>query len=111
MNVSPNHPEDYTDSIEGGPAELRGRVKSIVEPQLMTLPEKLVILSQEEEEETEESSDEILEHSGMMGTFPKGSHAVSLQRGHKGFGFTLEEKKVHICNKLLISLITIDNFY
>ena len=85
-------------------AELRGRVKSIVEPHFRA-PEKLVILYEkqgeqefiEEEAEEEDNRVKIYEVGGMdspLDDFPKGSRVLSLQRGNRGFGFNAESRKV-----------------
>ena len=87
------------------PGELRGRVKSIVAPNMIILPEKLTILTHDEpleengdetrgEEEEEREYEEYDLERWVKENFPEGSNLLSLQRSHRGFGFTLKEKKV-----------------
>ena len=81
------------------PGGLRGRVKSIVAANMMILPEKLTIIAQaadqgQGEEEREDDYDDYDFEKWVKENFPEGSNLISLQRSHRGFGFTLKEKKV-----------------
>ncbi len=72
-------------------AELRGRVKSVVEPHIVA-PEKLVILF-------EKSGDSIKEDwcdggGALDDNIGSNIRTLCLQRGNRGFGFTTEIKRV-----------------
>lgn len=93
------------------PGGLRGRVKSIVAANMMVLPEKLTIVAAQaadqgqREEEREDYFDDYDFEKWVKENFPEGSNLISLQRSHRGFGFTLKEKKVRenkLCIKILI---------
>ena len=78
--------------------ELRGRVKSIVEPHF-TAPEKLMILLEKHEEEKGDEGIKIFSVGGegeeAESTVSAAStRTLSLQRGNKGFGFNTETRKV-----------------
>ena len=74
-------------------AELRGRVKSTVEPYIVA-PEKLVILLEKSGSEIE-WYDGILENeSRNIVTVGSNIRTFCLQRGNRGFGFTTEIRRV-----------------
>ena len=86
-------------TLSDSPGGLRGRVKSIVAANMMILPEKLTIIAQaadqgQREEEREDDYDDYDFEKWVKENFPEGSNLISLQRSHRGFGFTLKEKKV-----------------
>ena len=79
--------------------QLRGRVKSIIEPHF-TAPEKLTISLEKEDtridecDETVSSSQEEGSLSVTLSSSRSGSRTLCLQRGNKGFGFNTETRKV-----------------
>ena len=75
---------ERSDTPEEGPSELRGRVKSIMEPLSFSSPEMMVIPRVPLEEQ-------VLEESHR---FPAGSRQVTFMRGDNGFGITVVEGKV-----------------
>ena len=80
--------------------QLRGRVKSIIEPHF-TAPEKLTI-SLEKEDTRIDECDETVSSSQEEGSLsvtlssPRSSRTLCLQRGNKGFGFNTETRKVSL---------------
>ena len=69
-------------------SELRGRVKSIMEPKFHA-PETLLITARNHSSKGDQD-----ECTTPLGNLMAGSRMICLQRGNNGFGFTTEEKKV-----------------
>ena len=78
--------------------ELRGRVKSIMEPKFHA-PETLLITARNYNSKGDQD-----ECTTPLGDLMAGSHMICLQRGNNGFGFTTEEKKVSIYLSIYLSM-------
>lgn len=68
-------------------SELRGRVKSIMEPKFHA-PETLLITARNHNSKGDQN-----DCTTPLGNLMTGSRMICLQRGNNGFGFTTEEKK------------------
>ena len=79
-------------------SELRGRVKSIMEPKFHA-PETLLITARNHNSKGDQD-----DCTTPLGNLMTGSRMICLQRGNNGFGFTTEEKKVSIYLSIYVSM-------
>ena len=75
------------------PSKLRGRVKSILEPDLFSSPEMLILTGAEQQVVAPVLNEHVLTGDHR---FPDGSRQVTILRGDAGFGITLVEGKVSV---------------
>jgi hypothetical protein len=89
-NSEPHYSHKAMRRVKDNKTEQRGRVQSIVEPKLLlAAPEKLTISVMESTAET--SPSQWLDDATSQ--YPDGYRTLSLQRGNRGFGFTLDKKE------------------